>query len=144
MTVASNTTHRRTRQQRMMDTAIRHIESARELGKEAAEIYGGMCHKLPVLIRSCGLCQAVAFVEAKAGGGSFRERAHALLRDHIKEVLQDENLVTDSQGAPSAAIHSMSLQTYALATRTLLRAWLFHKRFAEALLDATADKAERE
>jgi CRISPR-associated protein Cmr5 len=33
--------------------------------RELRDIYGGLCHSFPVLVRTCGLCQALAFHTAE-------------------------------------------------------------------------------
>lgn len=87
------------RQQRLMTQAIHSVEEAAALGKETYEIYGGLCHKFPVLVRTCGLCQTLAFIESKADSGDNeqRKRAHGTLRAHVLAVLTGEGLVAGTE-----------------------------------------------
>jgi CRISPR type III-B/RAMP module-associated protein Cmr5 len=64
------------RSQRYFDTAAQHVAAVRadtepptEANKERRRIYGNLCHAFPVMVRSNGLCQALAFVAAKAATG---------------------------------------------------------------------------
>jgi CRISPR-associated protein Cmr5 len=96
--------------------------------------YGGLCHEFPVMVRTCGLCQAVAFSLDKAEGNE----AHALLLDHVSSVL----------GIPrnqlAQRIETMPTTEYMLATRKVVSAWLFFKRFAVSILKVKgAHEAER-
>lgn len=107
----------------------------REVGKEGAElrnIYGGLCHSFPVMVRTCGLCQALAFLKAKAGDEKdSRKRAHALLLKHVQQVLEVENDVLDK-------VRSSSTTEYMLYTRRILTTWVYFKRFAESILKVSS------
>lgn len=88
------------------------------------KIYGGLCHEFPVMVRTCGLCQAVAFSLDKAQSNE----AHSLLLDDLSAVLgvARNQLPTHIEG--------MKTTEYMLATRKVLSAWLFFKRFAVSIL----------
>lgn len=118
-----------------------------EKNKTAATIYGGLCHTFPILVRTCGLCQALAYVEAKASSkdaeakaGSkegARSKAYQWLRANIKARLgfQDaDNLLTEVRKAP--------LRSYMRYTLIILEAWVFYKRFAVSLLKVEAGQDE--
>ena len=92
------------------------------------KIYGGLCHKFPVLVLTCGLCQAVAFSCDKATGESDRAKAHGLLLEHVAKVLGSsrEQLTEHIRTAP--------LEEYMLDTRRVLDAWSYFKRFAVSIL----------
>jgi CRISPR-associated protein Cmr5 len=86
--------------------------------------YGGLCHEFPVMVRTCGLCQAVAFSLDKAQSNE----AHSLLLDDLSKVLGvDRNQL-------AGRIEAMNTTEYMLATRQVLSAWLFFKRFAVSIL----------
>lgn len=91
--------------------------------------YGGLCHKVPVMIRSCGLCQTLAFMESKRA----KEKSHARMLEHIADVLGADasNLAT--------AVSRMPTVEYMHKTRLLLEALLYYKRFAVSILKAEAD-----
>jgi CRISPR-associated protein Cmr5 len=124
-----------TRSQRYLDTALRHVEAVRDKTKpkeERRNIYGGLCYVFPVLVRTNGLCQALAFVAAKAGKDEQepppRAWAYQQLRDNIAEVLGIE-------GDPLAAVRDAGLFEYMRMTRTVLDAWDFYPRFADSVLE---------
>lgn len=99
-------------------------------GKDEAyrDAYGSMAFKLPVLIRSAGLAQALAFVEARG------RAEHNDLLDHLaKAVLNDpsangELLATRSRDADD-------LGEYVYLTHEVMAALVWYKRFAQSVLD---------
>lgn len=124
-----------TRQQQMLSKAIEHVTQVQDRGKGVADIYGGLCHKFPVMIRTCGLCQAAAFVEAKqASNDSNRSRAHKLIECHAVEMLQMLGVIARDNQRLSAAVCGMDTAKYVLATRLITRAWIYYKRLAESVL----------
>ena len=91
--------------------------------------YGSMAHKLPVLIRTAGLAQALAFV---AASGSKKPPHRQLLEDLAKTVSQ-----------PSAEVlleasRNEEVDEYIRLTRESLAALLWFKRFAQSVLDVDA------
>jgi CRISPR-associated protein Cmr5 len=114
----------RTQSQRYLETAARRVTEAQALGLE--KIYGGLCHTFPVLVRTAGLAQAIAFHESKAGSesdvGGDRQKAHKRLLDDYKDLL------------PEFDIGKAELGDYMRATRRVLGAWVFYKRFAVSIL----------
>jgi len=142
-----------TRQQRMMAKAIADVQQVLQADEPVQQIYGRLCHKFPVLVRTCGLCQAMAFIETKVpasgtapGEWKPRERAYHTLRQHVFGLLQAEG-----HGAGIADVTALSagiagttnrpgwdMYTYTLATRLLLRGWIFYKRFAQSILHVDA------
>lgn len=91
--------------------------------KTYRDAYGSMAHKLPVLIRTSGLAQALAFVEARG-----KDPHHELLK-HLSQVVRDdkEDLCTQSRVA--------DLSEYMHLTHESLAALLWFKRFAQSVLD---------
>ena len=84
--------------------------------------YTAMAHKLPVLIRSAGLAQALAFVN------STKERAHERLLDHLAETVgavSRQNLLE--------RVRQDDLPNYIRLTQEALAALLWYKRFAQSL-----------
>ena len=135
-----------TRQQGFLRAAAAHVQAIKdeEQGYQDWHIYkdtyGSLCHKLPVLIMTNGLAQTVAFIEAKAKDGQSgpapakpRERAYWRLREHLAATLGDP------QGGVAQHILVAPTGRYIHATRTILAAWVYYKRFAESILDARAD-----
>jgi len=136
-----------TRQQALMSQAITAVQGVKDAhpSGDVRKIYGGFCHTFPVLVRSCGLCQAMAFVEAKAADKGERGIAYQTLRKHVYEILRDGHLCGKAQNAVqlSAELTTLPTERYALATRLLLNAWVYYKRFAESILDVKSGEQEQ-
>jgi len=129
----------RTRQQRLMETALKQVDEVKGKGDGVRSIYGGLCHRLPVLIRTCGLCAALAFVHSKSQGesGGGRIEAHRLLLKHCGAILKDHAGLGIGNGSGRELINTvqgLDVRGYVLAQRVLLEALVFHKRFAESVL----------
>ena len=129
----------RTRQQRLMQTALHHVDEVKGKGEGVRSIYGGLCHRLPVLIRTCGLCAALAFVHSKSQdrSGDGRSEAHRLLLEHCRAILENHAGLGIGNGSGRELINTvqgLDVRGYVLAQRVLLEALVFHKRFAESVL----------
>jgi CRISPR-associated protein Cmr5 len=127
-----------TRAQRDLVMAERLITEVTGKDREVQKIYGRLCHSFPVLVRTCGLCQALAFSEDKAtpsnGEETPRNKAHRLLLRHVAEIL----------GVKSAlkAVRSAEAAEYMLQTRIVLGAWIYFKRFAVSILNVDSAQDE--
>ena len=86
--------------------------------------YGPMAHKLPVLIHTAGLVQALEFVNSR--GEPIQRR----LLEHLAVTLGQENAQTLLKTVKSA-----SLSGYIRLTRQMLAALLWYKRFAQSILE---------
>lgn len=109
-----------TRDQKLAGPIFEQVSSLPEADHQK---YGSMAHKLPILIRTAGLVQALAFVEARGS-----EAQHKLL-DHLAEVGDFENRAALLQKSRSA-----SLDEYMQLTQQMLAALLWYKRFAQSVL----------
>jgi len=115
----------KTMSQKYLERAAGRVAGAE--GKEWSKIYGGLCHSFPVLVRTAGLAQAVAYHTSKAAGssgGGARKCAHARIIEDYKDLL------------PNFNIEEAELREYMAATRSVLAAWIFYKRFAVSILKA--------
>ena len=85
--------------------------------------YGGMAHKLPVLIRQAGLVQALAYVSARGKSGA-------------KQLLEDLARVLgyDSSSQLLDASREAELLEYMHLTRKATVALTWYKRFAQSVL----------
>lgn len=97
--------------------------------------YATMAHRLPILIHTAGLTQALAFVEAKsqtieAWQQYFNHVATALGRSDGKA------LFLESQTA--------ALDKYILLTKQVNDVVVWYKRFAESVLKIDASQADSE
>jgi len=85
--------------------------------------YGSMAHKLPVLIRTAGLAQALAFVDSRS------EEPQKRLLEHLAEAVgvgTKGDLLNRSRTAP--------LTEYMRLTQEVMAALLWYKRFAQSVL----------
>lgn len=106
------------------DAANQDKDKDKEKGKDVQVTqYGSMAHKLPLMIRTAGLAQALAFVEAKAK----KRAAYEQLLTDLAAVVESPDLVTLSRSAP--------LDKYIYLTQNSLAALLWFKRFAQSVLD---------
>ncbi|GIX07837.1 MAG: CRISPR system Cmr subunit Cmr5 [Candidatus Poribacteria bacterium] len=95
-----------------------------EIPKSDRNAYGSMAHRLPALIRSAGLAQALAFVEARG------KEPHKRLLDHLAQTLGEgsrSDLLERSRRA--------ELPEYLDLTRRALAALNWYKRFAQSILE---------
>ena len=96
-------------------------------GENTRKIYGGLCHSFPIMVLTCGLCQAVAFADDKSTSkDTERAEAHKLLLAHVGRVLE----VSD----PVKALREDDALAYIQHTRRLLDSWIYFKRFAVSIL----------
>lgn len=126
----------RTRAQQDMQKALELVRSLEGESAEVKNIYGGLCHNFPVLVRQSGLCQALAFSADKAKGQGDRATAHQKLLAHVADILGVKNALDEVQKADAIG--------YMHKTRRVLEAWVYFKRFAGSVLDVhTGGKDER-
>jgi CRISPR-associated protein Cmr5 len=93
--------------------------------------YGAMAHKLPILIHTAGLVQALEFVHSR--GKPVQKR----LLDHLAiAVIGQGNADTLLQ-----TVRDASLSGYMRLTRQILAALLWYKRFAQSILDVDATES---
>jgi len=132
----------KTRQQRFFSDALKRMEDLQKKPDDVQKAYGGLCHMLPFLIRNDGLCQAVAWIEAKSTekpeAPENPERpvkdkpltlAYRELREHIALLLGEEKGSTLLH-----RIQNEGVTAYMHDTRTILDAWVYYKRFASSVL----------
>jgi CRISPR-associated protein Cmr5 len=125
----------RTRDQQYAMTAydrVKEWESKKD--QPSAKSYGSMAHTLPILIRTAGLAQALAFVDARKN-----EAQKKLLDDLAKTIGQK-----DKDTLLAKAI-TYPLGDYMRLTQQTMAALLWFKRFAQSILDIdTADETREE
>lgn len=113
----------RTRDQKFAAEIFNQVSEIAKLEKLTRNKYGSMAHKLPILIRTAGLVQALAFVDAR------EKDVHHTLLDHMAKVLDfdgREQLLTESRTA--------ALNDYIRLTQKTMAALLWYKRFAQSVL----------
>lgn len=123
-----------TRDQKYAVSAHKHVKRIHEqFGKVEAKSYGVMAHKLPILIHTAGLAQALAFVDARAKGDKKDDR-----KSNPQIMLLNDLAITigkkNDQELLLAARES-ELVEYILLTRQIMNALLWYKRYAQSILD---------
>ena len=122
-----------TRDQEYAVDAFNRVKTVKPLPRTACDRYGSMAHKLPILIRTAGLAQALAFVIARGKGEHKR-----LLKD-LALTLKQQNGENLAETAMNAA-----LSEYIYLTQQALAALLWYKRFAQSVLDVQPGIEESE
>lgn len=120
-----------TREQRQADGVFKLVNNVKIQKDPAyAKSYGSMAHKLPVLIRTAGLAQALEFVAARPES-----------QQPQKDLLGDLALVLMYQKAEDlcAASRKLPLGSYMRLTQEALAALLWFKRFAQSVLGIEGD-----
>lgn len=121
-----------TTSQQYAQTAFTQVGEVARVHKKSSPFrqkYGSMAHRLPILIRTSGLAQALAFVEAKAK----KEPAYSTLLDHLAAAIQWPETETGEKLARRS--RSEPLDNYILLSRRITAALIWYKRFAESVLD---------
>ncbi len=118
----------RTRQQERAAEAYRRVVAVKDggSGKTELEQYGRQCLRLPAMIQQAGLCQAVAFLQAKAK--SSPQSPFAMALTDLAGVMGEADLPRTAREA--------NLVAYLQLTREALRSAEWMKRYAEAELKA--------
>lgn len=115
-----------TRQQQYASSAHQKVEALQVQDKTFRTRYGSIAHRLPVLIRSAGLAQALAYVDARG-----KEEGQRLLDDlaavvGVEGVKNRNDLISRSR--------TTALLEYMYLTDQCLDALLWFKRFAQTIL----------
>lgn len=121
-----------TREQQRAALAYETIAAMDALAAEFKTKYGSLCLKMPAMLQQNGLCQAISFYEAKAGGASPEtdERAR-YLRDLSRLALVAN--AADSSVLASRARND-ELDAYLQLSREVMQCAVWLKRYAEAVL----------
>jgi len=111
--------------------------------------YGRMCMRLPTLIHQCGLCQAIAFCQAKGGDEKKDPQKKEVTDNAKKEAIRRFLLDLSSVVAEASTIKEFadSVRTapftkYQWLTRETLACSKWFKRYAEAILKVDLTKPE--
>ena len=117
-----------TRDQRLAVVIFQQVKEVKNKGKDFYNSYGSMAHKLPILIRTAGLAQALTYVDSR---DSVAQKQ--LLRD-LAATLHKPDLITTTITA--------ELRDYMYLTQQTLAALLWYKRFAQSILDVKSGDTE--
>lgn len=123
-----------TRDQKYAAKIFKQItDEVKREAKPYQESYGSMAHKLPVLIRSAGLAQAIAFVESRG------KDPHKKLLDHLAQTILENN---SNRHTLSEQSRAAQLAAYAWLTHEAVAALEWYKRFAQSVLDVDASEGD--
>lgn len=119
-----------TRDQKRAKSAFERITQYRQKEESWRDEYGGMAHKIPVLVRQAGLAQALAFVESRG-----KEAHRTLLEDlaHTSGLSKSELLKKSRESGLGEYMH---------LTQEVLAAAQWYKRFAQSVLDVEAGSGQ--
>jgi CRISPR-associated protein Cmr5 len=115
-----------TRDQRYATHIYQQVQAISQIEDKNAKSYGVMAHKLPILIHSAGLVQALFFVASREENKAMLTLFLNDLADTVKQK-NGEQLLLSAQKA--------TLGEYIYLTQCILDALLWYKRFAQSLLD---------
>lgn len=105
--------------------------------------YGSMAHKLPILIRTAGLSQALAFVEARHREKEGKVPPQLKLLRDLEQVLRNEKMLEGSN--LFAVARQAELGEYMQLTQHTIAALLWFKRYAQSVLGVQqGDEAEED
>ena len=122
-----------TLQQQFASSVYTQVQTyAEENNEKDSKKYGAMALRLPILVRTSGLVQALAFLEMKASGDSAKPPYQALLKDLSIVVMDEENI------SLLEASRTEDLQDYIYLTRRTLMALDWFRRFAQSVLKESA------
>jgi CRISPR-associated protein Cmr5 len=116
-----------TRSQKLAQLVYEKVSAHRSRSKAEKDKYGAMAQKLPVLVRTAGLAQAIAFLEAKSKSKDGKMNEHLL--EDLSGVLglSSEEFVRKCREA--------ELIDYLRLTQDVLAALLWFKRFSVSVLE---------
>lgn len=98
---------------------------------EERKKYGSMAHKLPILVRSAGLVQALAFVHSRG------KAPHKELLVHLAQVVAGMNADMLLKKTREA-----ELPEYIYLTERTMLALKWYKRFAQSVLEVEATEGD--
>jgi len=117
-----------TRDQKYATKAFEQVSDVfRNMSEVNRKKYGAMAHKLPVLIRTAGLAQALAFVDSRS------EEPQKRLLEHLAEAV-GAGTKADLLNRSRTAL----LAEYMRLTQEVVAALLWYKRFAQSVLGIEA------
>jgi len=118
------------RDQKRAQAAYLCVKRLRDGGEASAkEEYKSRCLSLPALIQQCGLCQSLAFLEAKGAGKEGKKQALRLL-DDLREV----SLLAEDREKMTARARTAGVEEYQWMTLEAMASAQWLKRYTEALL----------
>ena len=93
-------------------------------GDAKASEYRALCESFPMLLRSAGLAQTMAFLRVK----------HEVFYKDLQEQFRNLGMLGQEELSEKAADPRLSLAEYRLYSEVAMHAALWHKRMAQAVL----------
>ena len=117
-----------TLEQQRATLAFQHVQQIPRDDQRAKDLYGSMAQKLPVLIRTAGLCQALHFVRSRK-----KEILDTLL-DHMASQLRkvDEGITNGTSLCDR--VRNAELSQYLWLTREALASAEWYSRLSQSEL----------
>jgi CRISPR-associated protein Cmr5 len=122
-----------TLEQQRAAMAYGHVQ---QVPADSRESYGGMAQKLPVLLRTAGLCQALHFVRSRG------KDALNLLLDHLAQQMQRAHAGINDGESLCKAVRSADLPTYLWLSREALASAEWYARLSQSELHVERGTAE--
>lgn len=127
--------------QRRAALAFEHVsEFVGDAKQGDAKKYASMVHKLPALLASAGLCQALYFVESRSD--ERREHQRKLV-DHLAKQLERIDPQITSTAKLLERTRGADLASYLRLTQETIACAAWYRRMVQAVLKLEAD-ADRE
>ena len=114
-------------QTRDQEYAVDVYERVSNVEEDDRKRYGAMAHQLPILIRTAGLAQALAFLDSRDN------KAH-------KQLLTDLAGTVGKSGTLLKSAREAGIGEYMHLTRQVMAALLWYKRFAQSVLDVKSSE----
>lgn len=113
----------KTRDQEYAADVYKRVLEVKKAEEAERNRYGAMAHQLPILIRTAGLAQALAFLESRDTKG------------HKQLLIDLTATVGKPAGTLAASARGAEMSDYMRLTRQVMAALLWYKRFAQSVLD---------
>ena len=125
-----------TLEQRRAALAFQHVSEVPRDDQKARDLYGSMAQKLPVLIRTAGLCQAVHFIRSR----NNKPILETLLNHLASQLQRVDESITDG-AALCERVRTADLAQYLWLTREALASAEWYSRLSQSELgvDRAAD-----
>jgi CRISPR-associated protein Cmr5 len=134
----------RTRDQHYAISVYQQVQAVKKEFPENYRQYGSMCHRLPLLIRTAGLAQALAFVKSR--DKDIYKRLLEDLMITIKDTTASSGSATSSEGEGNRIVQQAieaELNEYMRLTWQVMAALVWYKRFAQSILGVdVSDRVE--
>ena len=95
--------------------------------------YRSLCEGFPIMLRTFGLAQTLAFLRPNDTQKPEKRKEHGRLYDDLELQFTQLGLITPGQEL-SSVVTSLDLRRYRLYSQLALRIAFWHKRLAQALL----------